>query len=445
MTYIKAKDRIGTTVNGFYIEDVKRENKHAYAYVRCPYCHHKKWMRMESVTDGKCVSCGCYNIQNNFKKPVDITGKISGRLKALEPTGERDKDNGSVIWKCECECGNIAFVSVSDFSRKQVRSCGCLLQDSRSQNGAKAAQHIKDNFCTDSTNIVAIKEKKMLKNNTSGIRGVFWSSKEQKWIAQIEFKGKNYRLGVFEKKEDAAEARKMAENEMFKPVIEQWNQNKMEEKLKVLTSKQRQIYKLYLSGKSQSKIAKELGVSCQRVSEALKSAKKRLLDLEEKKKKKPRKPEVKPRKPYNITKPTPPADLTKYANIDKTLLSEKQQRILKYRLEGKTNKEIAELENSSASAVSACVNVIKKKAEHKIKNYEDISIEPNIRKICGSYSVTTTFKGKTYYVTTAKTLDEAKKIKHEAENRKQEGTFLEWKDNIPRQRNNKSHNKFNKP
>ena len=114
-------------------------------------------------------------------------------------------------------------------------------------------------------------------------------------------------------------------------------------------------------------------------------------------------------------------------------------------MEGKTNKEIAELENSSASAVSACVNVIKKKAEHKIKNYEDISIEPNIRKICGSYSVTTTFKGKTYYVTTAKTLDEAKKIKHEAENRKQEGTFLEWKDNIPRQRNNKSHNKFNKP
>lgn len=441
MAYIKAKDRIGTTVNGFYIEDVKRENKRTYAYVHCPYCHHKKWMRMESVTDGKCVSCGCYNIQNNFKKPVDITGAISGRLKALEPTEERDKSNGSIIWKCECECGNIAFVSVSDFSRKQVRSCGCLLQDSRSQNGAKAAQHIKDNFCIDNTNIVAIKEKKMLKNNTSGIRGVFWSGKEQKWIAQIEFKGKNYKLGAFEKKEDAAEARKKAEKEFFEPFIEQWNQEKIKEKVEKLTPRQRQIYELYLSGKSQSKIAKELGVSKQCVSEAVKISKKKIDRLEEKRKRKPRKPEVKPRKPYNITKPKPPADLTKYANIDKTLLSEKQQRILEYRLEGKTNKEIAELENSSASAVSACVDVIKKKYEHKSKNHEDIPIEPNIRKICGSYSVTTTFNGKTYYITTVKTLNDARKIKHEAENRKEEGTFLEWKDSIPRQRNNKSHNK----
>ena len=67
MTYIRAKDRIGTTVNGFKILDTKRENRRTYLYIICPYCEEKKWMRVEDVISNKCVSCGCYNIKYNLR------------------------------------------------------------------------------------------------------------------------------------------------------------------------------------------------------------------------------------------------------------------------------------------------------------------------------------------------------------------------------------------
>lgn len=60
----------------------------------------------------------------------------------------------------------------------------------------------------------------MLKNNTSGIRGVSWDSHKQKWVAQIGFKGKNYHLGRYAKKEDAAKARKEAEENLFGNFLE---------------------------------------------------------------------------------------------------------------------------------------------------------------------------------------------------------------------------------
>lgn len=75
MAYIRAKDRIGKTINGFYIKDVKRKDKRTYALAICPYCKREKWLRMESVTGGKIVSCGCYNAKYNIKKPIDITEK----------------------------------------------------------------------------------------------------------------------------------------------------------------------------------------------------------------------------------------------------------------------------------------------------------------------------------------------------------------------------------
>jgi len=106
MAYIRAKDRIGTMVNGFYIQDIKRENNKTFAYIKCPYCKKQKWTRLDDVAAGKVVSCGCYNAENNYKKPIDIKDKIFNYLKALEPTKDRDKSNGSIIWKCKCKCGN---------------------------------------------------------------------------------------------------------------------------------------------------------------------------------------------------------------------------------------------------------------------------------------------------------------------------------------------------
>lgn len=47
----------------------------------------------------------------------------------------------------------------------------------------------------------------MLKSNKSGIVGVSWSKKEQRWLAMISIKNHPVRIGSFKTKEDAAIAR----------------------------------------------------------------------------------------------------------------------------------------------------------------------------------------------------------------------------------------------
>ena len=53
------------------------------------------------------------------------------------------------------------------------------------------------------------------KTNTSGVKGVYYSKKRDKWIAQIMFQQKCYYLGGYDRIEDAAEARAEAEEKIF--------------------------------------------------------------------------------------------------------------------------------------------------------------------------------------------------------------------------------------
>jgi hypothetical protein len=54
------------------------------------------------------------------------------------------------------------------------------------------------------------------KNNTSGVKGVCWHSRDNEWRAQIGYRGKNIHLGGFQNFEDAVAARKQAEEKYFK-------------------------------------------------------------------------------------------------------------------------------------------------------------------------------------------------------------------------------------
>lgn len=60
-------------------------------------------------------------------KPVDITGKRFGLLQAIQPTS-RKASNGSIIWECLCDCGNITYVPIGQLTRKHTISCGCKHQ-----------------------------------------------------------------------------------------------------------------------------------------------------------------------------------------------------------------------------------------------------------------------------------------------------------------------------
>lgn len=63
----------------------------------------------------------------------------------------------------------------------------------------------------DVTQAVNNKNKPKPKNNTSGVIGVYWNKKKQKWQAMIKVSRNQIHLGHFTNKDDAISARKTAE------------------------------------------------------------------------------------------------------------------------------------------------------------------------------------------------------------------------------------------
>lgn len=77
-----------------------------------------------NLRTGKTQSCGCKKkalISQKVSK--DLTGKKFGYLTVLAPT--EDRQNGSIVWKCQCDCGNICYIPTSNLSSGHTKSCGC--------------------------------------------------------------------------------------------------------------------------------------------------------------------------------------------------------------------------------------------------------------------------------------------------------------------------------
>ena len=149
------------------------------------------------LVTGRRTSCGC-EAKYAFS---DITGKQFHRLTALHPLPDRDK-TGSVMWHCRCECGNETDVSYNNLMYGNTRSCGCRKREHEmALNGFLT--HVAG------TSVDMLKIKKVPKNNTTGVKGVYFI--KGRYVAKIVFQKKQYFLGSYERLEDAREARTQAE------------------------------------------------------------------------------------------------------------------------------------------------------------------------------------------------------------------------------------------
>lgn len=72
--------------------------------------------------------------------PRDLTGQRFGRLVALSPTDQRV--GGSVIWKCQCDCGNIAYVRRNSLVDHHTSSCGCLRKEATAKRSMANARNL---------------------------------------------------------------------------------------------------------------------------------------------------------------------------------------------------------------------------------------------------------------------------------------------------------------
>ena len=189
---------------------------------RCE-CGTERLVTIYRLLYGTSLSCGCLKIDKNKQRRQDLTGQRFTRLTALSP-------DGPSTWLCRCDCGKFCSIGTNQLTKGYVKSCGCYNRDRAKNEMTKYFPLCLEKISEqqyDGTMICAIRlGRKALKNSKTGIRGVT-QIPNGKYRAEIKLRGKRYHLGVFFTKEDAAEARRLAEERLYAPVIEAFEAKKM--------------------------------------------------------------------------------------------------------------------------------------------------------------------------------------------------------------------------
>ncbi len=183
---------------------------------RCD-CGNTVIVRRGNLTSGNTTSCGCAKGRKPSAK--DIRGQRFGRLVALRSTGKKVGSN--MIWLCRCDCGQQTEASTSNLRMGQVRSCGCLAQETLQRLIEQGVNNLRENEWKDNTSLCSMTAKTP-NTNTSGRKGVHFDKRRNKWMAFITFKRKRKHLGYYNEFEDAVKAREEAEEELFEPMLNKY-------------------------------------------------------------------------------------------------------------------------------------------------------------------------------------------------------------------------------
>lgn len=112
---------------------------------------------IETVTanllNGNIKSCGCTgSIKSSFitatgtktRDTLRLEGKTFGNFKVLSDSGKRAYDY--VLWTCKCNCGKIFKATTYNITSGKIKSCGCLLEQSKYSFGNRRKKHNKYYF-----------------------------------------------------------------------------------------------------------------------------------------------------------------------------------------------------------------------------------------------------------------------------------------------------------
>ncbi len=162
---------------------------------------------------GRRTRCSSKKHEKNYSY-ADITGHRFGRLTAQYKTQKRS-GKGGVIWHCRCDCGNEIDVAYNNLMYANQRSCGCQKKEHDQLLGKLQTR-------VDGTSLDIIKSKKVPTDNTTGYKGVYFI--RGKYVAKIVFQKRAYYLGTYDNIEDAHEARLDAEESIYQPTMEYYDQ-----------------------------------------------------------------------------------------------------------------------------------------------------------------------------------------------------------------------------
>lgn len=188
----------------------KRDNSRAQFWrIRCD-CGTEKEINGAGIRLGMVVSCGCFGREQRRKATSKhglchtITYKSWGNM-IQRCTNEKHKKyqdyGGRGIKVCD------EWLSFENFlaDMGERKSPDLSLERIDNEKG-----YYKEN-CKWATKSEQMINRRMNKNNTSGVVGVHFNKRKQRFTANIYFDGKNNLLGYFKTLEEASNARKQAE------------------------------------------------------------------------------------------------------------------------------------------------------------------------------------------------------------------------------------------
>ena len=213
------------------VEDyVSPHGRHEAQWLCQCKCGNLKTVRGTSLRQGLVTSCGCYRRQLG----IDRLRNYNKKYNTYDLSGEYGigytEDGIAFYFDLEdynkikdyywCNKGeNLHFWGSVNSQKMPLHRFIMDLE----QNSDLVVDHINTHHPEDNRKanlrIVTQSEnqmnRKLAKNNTSGITGVTWSKRDKRWIARIKIKNKSICCGYYKNIEDAIKARKEAEEKYF--------------------------------------------------------------------------------------------------------------------------------------------------------------------------------------------------------------------------------------
>lgn len=198
----------GDKINYWTIININPPADHRYHFLCRCICGRERWVSCSALRLGKSKSCGCQRGRNRQEydlKPGDNVGYWT----IVNNNGDR--------FRCRCVCGTERIIKHNILKSGRSLSCGCQRankQIKEQKEGRELGQKISREVQKHGLSVMyAGFGRRKNKNSRTGITGV--SAWRDKYRAYITVDRKQIHIGIFKKLEDAAKARKTAEEHYF--------------------------------------------------------------------------------------------------------------------------------------------------------------------------------------------------------------------------------------
>lgn len=160
-------------------------------------CGRVTFVRGDHLKNGEIRSCGCLNEEKNHKRFKDLSNTETDNFKVIDRAYSKNK---RVYWNCICKhCGN--HIELQSNQIERYSSCGCKHNRSTKERMAEISDP------------ESLKTNKPTAKSTTGVRGVYFNKRKNRYQAFINVDKKPKYLGSFASLEEATKIRREAEIE----------------------------------------------------------------------------------------------------------------------------------------------------------------------------------------------------------------------------------------